>query len=331
MQLPLTKWKTNSRNTRSMRVDTITTTTERTSMREETSTREETNMKVKATEEETKAAMNMAEVSLAQMKEEMITRKMSTAETRLVETSTAEMSTAEMSTIGMSTREMMPAETTMEEMITAETNMAVVPETSLAMNGVVMVKDKITRNMVTKNMETRVTAIKTMETKDMATNTVTKSTVTDIDIADYSIHLYTKDSRNLAREIIALLPMSEGTTEIPKKSADSSAVSLNLESDKVVKDKENINFTEGSVDDFKFYPDNPKNHRHKYRWANKEASKYYDPCEESRQASISCVLRNQKDKSVCQDFFDAYRECSKDFFAKRRQDRREGRKGWGIW
>lgn len=125
--------------------------------------------------------------------------------------------------------------------------------------------------------------------------------------------------------------MSEGTTEIPKKSADSSAVSLNLESDKVVKDKENINFTEGSVDDFKFYPDNPKNHRHKYRWANKEASKYYDPCEESRQASISCVLRNQKDKSVCQDFFDAYRECSKDFFAKRRQDRREGRKGWGIW
>lgn len=326
MQLPLTKWKTNSRNTRSMRVDTITTTTERTSMREETSTREETNMKVKAMEEETKAGMITAEVSLAQTKEEMITRKMSTAETKLVETSTAEMSTT-----GMSTREMMPAETTMEEMITAETNMAVVPETSLVMNGVVMVKDKITRNMVTKNMETRVTAIKTMETKDMATNTVTKSTVTDIDIADYSIHLYIKDSRNLACEIIALLPMSEGTTEIPKKSADSSAVSLNLESDKVVKDKENINFTEGSVDDFKFYPDNPKNHRHKYRWANKEASKYYDPCEESRQASISCVLRNQKDKSVCQDFFDAYRECSKDFFAKRRQDRREGRKGWGIW
>lgn len=102
-------------------------------------------------------------------------------------------------------------------------------------------------------------------------------------------------------------------------------------SDKAVTDKEKVNFTEGEVEEYKFYPDNPKNHRHKYRWANKEASRYYDPCEESRQASINCVLRNQKDKSVCQEFFDAYRECSKDFFAKKRQDRREGKKGWGIW
>lgn len=104
-----------------------------------------------------------------------------------------------------------------------------------------------------------------------------------------------------------------------------------VKSDKAVIDKEKVNFTEGEVEEFKFYPDNPKNHRHKYRWANKEASRYYDPCEESRQASINCVLRNQKDKSVCQEFFDAYRECSKDFFAKKRQDRREGKKGWGIW
>lgn len=104
-----------------------------------------------------------------------------------------------------------------------------------------------------------------------------------------------------------------------------------VKSDKAVTDKEKVNFTEGEVDDFKFYPDNPQNHRHKYRWANKEASKYYDPCEESRQASINCVLRNQKDKSVCQEFFDAYRECTKDFFAKKRQDRRDGKKGWGLW
>lgn len=101
--------------------------------------------------------------------------------------------------------------------------------------------------------------------------------------------------------------------------------------DKVEKDKSQVDFTKGSVSEYKFYPDNPENHRHKYRWAAKEPSKYYDPCEESRQASISCVLRNQEDKSVCQDFFDAYRECQKDFCRKRREDRMAGKAGWGKW
>lgn len=99
----------------------------------------------------------------------------------------------------------------------------------------------------------------------------------------------------------------------------------------VEKDKQKVNFTEGGPDNFKFYPDNPESHRHKYRWANKEPSKFYDPCEESRQASINCMLRNQEDKSVCQEFFDAYKECKADFFAKRKRDRIEGRGGWGFW
>lgn len=102
----------------------------------------------------------------------------------------------------------------------------------------------------------------------------------------------------------------------------------NSASEKVIADKDKVDFTKGDVNDYKFYPDNPENHRHKYQWVNKEPSKYYNPCEESRQASINCVLRNQKDKSVCQDFFDAYRECSRDFFNKRRQDRINGKRGW---
>lgn len=106
---------------------------------------------------------------------------------------------------------------------------------------------------------------------------------------------------------------------------------LLLDSAQKIKETKNIDFAQGSPDEFKFYPDNPKNHKHKYEWANKMPSKFYDPCEESRQASIDCVLRNQIDKSVCQDFFDAYRECTKDFFAKRKKDRLEGRGGWGFW
>lgn len=103
----------------------------------------------------------------------------------------------------------------------------------------------------------------------------------------------------------------------------------NVESDEVIKDKSKIDFTEGG--NFKFYPDNPENHRHKYRWVNKEPSKFYDPCEESRQASMNCVLRNQLDKTVCQDFFDAYTECKTDFFKKKNKDRRQGKGGWGFW
>ena len=104
-----------------------------------------------------------------------------------------------------------------------------------------------------------------------------------------------------------------------------------LTTDEVIKDKEKVDFTKGGVENYKFYPDNPANHRHKYRWSMKEPSKYYDPCEESRQASINCMLRNQEDKTVCQDFFDAYRECKKDFFNKKVADRRQGKGGWGIW
>lgn len=106
------------------------------------------------------------------------------------------------------------------------------------------------------------------------------------------------------------------------------AIKQKLDTDDVETDKSKVDFT---GDKLKFYPDNPENHRHKYRWSMKEASKYYDPCEQSRQASMDCVLRNQEDRTVCQDFFDAYKECKQDFFNKRKQDRREGKKGWGFW
>ncbi|CAI5755708.1 unnamed protein product [Candida verbasci] len=102
-----------------------------------------------------------------------------------------------------------------------------------------------------------------------------------------------------------------------------------LTSDYVEKDKNKIDFTKGDPKDFKFYPDNPKSHIHKYKWTMKEPSKFYDPCEESRQASMDCLYRNQDDKYACQDFFDAYRECRKDFFNKKKKDKREGQKGWG--
>lgn len=104
---------------------------------------------------------------------------------------------------------------------------------------------------------------------------------------------------------------------------------VKLDSDAVEMDKSKVDFTKDGT--YKFYPDNPENHRHKYRWLTKEPSKFYDPCEQSRQALLDCILRNQEDRMVCQDFFDAYRECRKDFLKKKRQDRRDGVKGWHFW
>ncbi|CAN3354947.1 cytochrome c oxidase-assembly factor Cox23p, mitochondrial [Diutina catenulata] len=102
-----------------------------------------------------------------------------------------------------------------------------------------------------------------------------------------------------------------------------------LDDGEVELDKTKVSFTKDG--EYKFYPDKPENHRHKYRWSSKEASKFYDPCEQSRQASMDCVLRNREDRLVCQEFFDAYRECKKDFFRKKKMDKRDGVKGWNFW
>lgn len=127
---------------------------------------------------------------------------------------------------------------------------------------------------------------------------------------------------------------NEATTESKQSTPDSTVSSKKpstekLITDEVEKDTSKIDFTKGNVEEFKFYPDNPKSHRHKYKWSMKEPSKFYDPCEESRMASMDCLYRNQDDKYVCQEFFDAYRECRKDFFRKKREDRVQGKKGWG--
>lgn len=90
-----------------------------------------------------------------------------------------------------------------------------------------------------------------------------------------------------------------------------------------------VNFTAGSPDEYKFYPDEPLHVKHKYAWISKEPSKFYDPCQECRKASLDCIMRNQKDRLVCLDFFEAYRDCKKDFFANRAKEKRLGKGGWG--
>ncbi|KAM7192167.1 hypothetical protein V8F20_009002 [Naviculisporaceae sp. PSN 640] len=43
----------------------------------------------------------------------------------------------------------------------------------------------------------------------------------------------------------------------------------------------------------------------------KSRSEFLDPCQEAAQRSIRCLNRNDGDRTMCQDYFQAYRDCKK--------------------
>lgn len=51
---------------------------------------------------------------------------------------------------------------------------------------------------------------------------------------------------------------------------------------------------------------------------SKSSSKYYDPCQDFANKSIRCLHRNGGDKDMCQDYFQAYRDCKKEWTMQRR-------------
>ncbi|SCW02419.1 LAFE_0F06018g1_1 [Lachancea fermentati] len=109
--------------------------------------------------------------------------------------------------------------------------------------------------------------------------------------------------------------MSDNT---PKKDSIPENVDPQLQTD-----KQKVNFTPESTDvnSFKYYPDNPESILNKYRFAAKDASRFYDPCQESSKMSMKCLELNNYDKEMCKEYFDAYRECKKQWLQARRKDR----------
>lgn len=91
-------------------------------------------------------------------------------------------------------------------------------------------------------------------------------------------------------------------------------------------DKQKVNFTPQANDtsSFKFYPDNPESTLNKFRFAAKDPSRYFDPCQESSKMSFKCLEMNNYDRDMCKEYFDAYRECKKQWL----QSRRENRSQW---
>ncbi|KAI4754010.1 hypothetical protein E4T52_13829 [Aureobasidium sp. EXF-3400] len=54
---------------------------------------------------------------------------------------------------------------------------------------------------------------------------------------------------------------------------------------------------------------------------SKAYSEYFDPCQEAADRSLRCLRRNGGDKALCSDYFEAYRECKKQWVRLRSQTR----------
>ncbi|OXB44125.1 hypothetical protein B1J92_I02728g [Nakaseomyces glabratus] len=88
-------------------------------------------------------------------------------------------------------------------------------------------------------------------------------------------------------------------------------------------DKDKVDYAPKGVDttEYRYYPDNPESTLNKYRFAMKDHSQYYDPCQESAKMSFKCLELNDYDRDQCKEYFDAYRECKKQWLEARRKDR----------
>ncbi|CAI4039492.1 hypothetical protein SMKI_08G1590 [Saccharomyces mikatae IFO 1815] len=115
------------------------------------------------------------------------------------------------------------------------------------------------------------------------------------------------------------------TTKIIDKDSQPSSSSVPATSKGPVTDRTKVNYVPKSDDpsSFQYYPDDPENPVNKYKFALKADSQYYDPCEESSKLSFQCLERNDYDRSKCQEYFDAYRECKKQWLTARRNNRQQ--------
>ncbi|KAF2239362.1 hypothetical protein EV356DRAFT_502409 [Viridothelium virens] len=59
------------------------------------------------------------------------------------------------------------------------------------------------------------------------------------------------------------------------------------------------------------------------KFNSKRHSEYFDPCQEAAERSLRCMHRNGGDRDMCQDYFQAYRDCKKQWTEERRKARQK--------
>ncbi|KAJ5368356.1 uncharacterized protein N7496_008116 [Penicillium cataractarum] len=71
--------------------------------------------------------------------------------------------------------------------------------------------------------------------------------------------------------------------------------------------------------------DTVQNEQHDKAWekaerkfSHKTASEYYDPCQDFADRSLKCMKRNGFDREMCGDYFQAYRDCKKNWLNQKK-------------
>ncbi|KAJ1327740.1 cytochrome c oxidase assembly protein subunit 23 [Microdochium nivale] len=67
---------------------------------------------------------------------------------------------------------------------------------------------------------------------------------------------------------------------------------------------------------------NPWDKEKKRKFQNKSRSEYFDPCQDFAARSIACLNRNGGDRKMCNDYFEAYRACKKEWQEKRAKEKK---------
>ncbi|KFA65085.1 hypothetical protein S40285_03127 [Stachybotrys chlorohalonatus IBT 40285] len=69
----------------------------------------------------------------------------------------------------------------------------------------------------------------------------------------------------------------------------------------------------------------PWNEDSRQKFQTKSRSEFYDPCQEAASRSYKCLYRNGGDKTMCGEYFQAYRDCKQAWTEKRRKEAK------GFW
>ncbi|KAJ5915148.1 Cytochrome c oxidase-assembly factor cox23 [Penicillium verhagenii] len=54
------------------------------------------------------------------------------------------------------------------------------------------------------------------------------------------------------------------------------------------------------------------------QFSHKTASQFYDPCQDFADRSLKCLKRNGYDREMCGDYFQAYRDCKKNWLNQKK-------------
>ncbi|KAH8754262.1 cysteine alpha-hairpin motif superfamily [Hyaloscypha finlandica] len=64
------------------------------------------------------------------------------------------------------------------------------------------------------------------------------------------------------------------------------------------------------------------------KFQSKRPGEFFDPCQEAASRSLKCLHRNGGDREMCTDYFQAYRDCKKQWLTERKEEKRKDGKSW---